>query len=217
MSLKRPNKRKTNPKNPLRKDTAGNVTRLYKIWIEMRSRCMNPKKNNYKWYGGKGIRVCSDWYDYKNFHKEMSESYYSHTKAHGEFNTSIDRIESLGNYCKENCRWATNKIQSRNTTRSIVLTHNGKTQALADWAEELNIGYQTLYSRIFEYNFSVEKALNSNDLHKKMLTFRGKTLNTKETAKRFNIKYVTLVSRINYGWSIEKALTTPVKTYSRCN
>lgn len=80
---------------------------LYSIWIAMRQRCMNPRCESYKDYGGRGIKVCEEWNDFAVFLWDMGER---PTKAH-----SIDRYpDNSGNYCKANCRWATAKEQTLN-------------------------------------------------------------------------------------------------------
>ena len=83
--------------------------RLYNIWRQMKHRCNNPKNKDYHNYGGRGIKVCEDWLNIENFINDMYPSF--------EEGLSIDRIDSNGNYCKENCRWATNGVQSRNVRK----------------------------------------------------------------------------------------------------
>ena len=86
-------------------------TRLYRIWSNMKSRCLNPKVHNYKHYGGKGVSVCDEWL--QNF-----KAFYDWAIASGyKDDLTIDRKDSDGNYCPENCCWIT---QSENATRANV-------------------------------------------------------------------------------------------------
>jgi len=89
-------------------------TRFYYIWGGMKRRCLNKKHKSYKRYGGRGITVCSEWLKFENFRDDMYKDYLKHFEKYGRKDTSIDRINNDGNYCKENCRWATHKEQSNN-------------------------------------------------------------------------------------------------------
>ena len=91
-------------------------TRLYRIWQNMTQRCNNPKNKSYYLYWERGIKC--EWKSFDEFKEEMYESYVAHVEQHGEKNTSIDRINVNWNYCKENCRWATNIEQANNTRRN---------------------------------------------------------------------------------------------------
>lgn len=83
-------------------------SRLYRIWCAMKKRCYDPKANNYRYYGGRGIVVCDEWKkDYVPFMEWAVSSGYKD-------NLSIDRIDPDGNYTPENCRWVTMSVQNSN-------------------------------------------------------------------------------------------------------
>lgn len=125
--------------------------RLYSIWASMKSRCYNEKCTNYEHYGARGITVCDEWlHDFQSFYDWAMANGYAD-------NLSIDRENVNGDYCPENCRWATLKEQANNTRKNIVITHNGRTQTLSMWAEELGIDYHKLLMRI-KRGWSPEKA-----------------------------------------------------------
>jgi hypothetical protein len=83
----------------------------YATWANMIQRCTNPKGSNYSYYGGRGIKVCDEWFEFENFIRDMGRK-----PAEGY---SIDRINNDGNYCKENCRWADRFTQMNNTRKNI--------------------------------------------------------------------------------------------------
>lgn len=129
-----------------------NATRLYRIWLGMKSRCNNPNVKTYCDYGGRGIKVCDEWSNYLQFKKWAINSGYAD-------NLSIDRIDNNGDYCPDNCRWSTNLEQGNNKRNNHILTFNGVSKTMAEWAREKGINYHTLKRRINTYGYSVEDAL----------------------------------------------------------
>ena len=118
----------------------GNYTRLYRIWLNMRRRCNNRRDQDYPYYGGRGIKVCKEWDNYAAFHDwAMKNGYADHL--------TLDRINNNGDYCPENCRWATRKEQVRNTRQNHFITFNGKTMTIAEWAEYLGVSSTVLRTR----------------------------------------------------------------------
>ena len=89
-------------------------TKFYKTWNGLTQRCSNKKLKNYNDYGGRGITFCDKWANFMGFYEDMYESFLIHLEKYGSRQTTLDRIDFDGNYCKENCRWATYTVQANN-------------------------------------------------------------------------------------------------------
>lgn len=126
-------------------------SRLYGIWKGLKWRCNSKSDRSYKYYGGRGIKVCDEWEaDFQAFYDWAMENGYRD-------DLSIDRIDNDGNYEPENCRWVSAKEQANNRRNNIIITRNGETHTLAEWAEILGIKYSTLQKRI-QGNWNIERA-----------------------------------------------------------
>ena len=125
----------------------GNKT--YKSWSGMRERCYNPNNKIYKYYGGRGITICKRWDKFENFYSDMGDR---------PERMSIERTNNNKGYSPDNCKWATQKEQVRNTRSNQLIRYHGKTQCMSAWAEELGIAYKTLWARLQKY--SPPKAFN---------------------------------------------------------
>lgn len=118
-------------------------TRVYHIWRSVKDRCTNPNLKQYPLYGGRGIKMCDEWANDPNAFCEwaMANGYAD--------NLTIDRIDVNGNYEPSNCRWITIEEQQVNKRNNRLLTYNGKTQCVAEWARELKIDQFLIYNRIY--------------------------------------------------------------------
>lgn len=127
---------------------------IYSVWNRMKRRCYNPKGHKYYSYGARGIKVCDEWKnDYDTFYKWAIENGY-------QDGLWIERIDNDGNYCPENCKWATRKEQMRNTRRNNFVDYNGETKTLAEWCEELKLYYRTVNGRLHR-GWSIERAFET--------------------------------------------------------
>lgn len=127
-------------------------TRLHNTWRSMKGRCSNPDDRAYKFYGARGIRVCKKWAD-------SYQEFASWAKSHGyDDSLTIDRIDTNGNYCPENCRFITQEEQNRNRRSNHLITYNGETHCLEEWARIVGINSGTLNSRINRQHWSVKHA-----------------------------------------------------------
>ena len=116
-------------------------TAEYEAWEHIVQRCTNPKCKVWKDYGGRGITVCAEWRD--NF-----EAFLAHVGKRPSPKHSIDRIDNDGNYEPGNMRWATMTQQHRNFRRNHLITINGETKCMQEWAEVLGTYYQSIQHKI---------------------------------------------------------------------
>lgn len=117
-------------------------TRLYGIWLDMRQRCSWEDSINWHLYGGRGIKVCDEWQDsFESFRDWSLENGYNEERT-------IDRIDVNGNYCPENCRWATLDEQNNNKRNCVYVTINGITKTVTEWCRETGVSRTAAYSRI---------------------------------------------------------------------
>lgn len=126
----------------------------------MCQRCTNPKNTSYRNYGGRGIKVCDRWLGeqgFENFLTDMGER-----PSDGY---SIDRIDNNGDYCPENCRWATKKEQCNNMRKTIMLSYNGETHSLSEWCDITGFCYETAYNR-YRKGYDFETIFRKGTLQK---------------------------------------------------
>jgi hypothetical protein len=116
-------------------------TKIYRAWNAMKNRCNNSKGFRYVLYGGRGIKVCERWNAFENFLKDMGQP---PTITH-----TLDRIDVNGNYEPGNCRWVTQKVQTRNQRRNVLIEYKGRIQCVGAWCEELRIKLPTVFNRIY--------------------------------------------------------------------
>lgn len=114
---------------------------LYSRWSGMLNRCFNPKYDKFKYYGGRGIKVCRRWLSYDNFKEDMKPGFLPHL--------TLERKDVNGNYGPRNCIWIPKKDQLRNTRRSRLLTYRGETKPLLDWVSELGLKYRRVSKRLY--------------------------------------------------------------------
>lgn len=185
-------------------------TRAYKAWSGMIARCSNNTREDFQWYGARGIKVCKRW---RNSVLKFVED-----MGHPPQGMTLDRINNSGNYEFGNCRWATRKEQARNRASSKFLTFRGRTQTQAEWAEEFGLSQGILYERLHD-KWPLEDALltpigkqRTNRLphgNSLIITALGQSKPIKEWAVITGIKHKTIWHRIyQCNWSVEKALTT---------
>ena len=133
---------------------AGKKSPTYCTWQNMKDRCLNPNSTAWPYYGSRGIKVCDEWMDFANFLRDMGERPEDKT---------IDRIDTNGNYCKENCRWATRSEQRANQGQgkrkdAVEVELNGEKMNAYKAAEILGISHDAVRWRWKKWGRLVKQA-----------------------------------------------------------
>ena len=123
------------------KDNPVYKSKLYGVYRSIISRCNCPTDKSYHNYGGRGIKISSEWNTFEAF-KKWSES-----NGYKE-GLWIDRINNDMDYSPDNCRWATPKEQQNNKRTCVYVTINGITKTISQWADETGICYATICRRL---------------------------------------------------------------------
>lgn len=113
---------------------------LYEKWCGMMKRCFRPKNGAYQWYGARGITVCERWKSFPHFVADMEPTYFP--------GATIERNDVNGNYEPSNCRWATQREQTRNKRTNVFIEFKGERLILADWSSRIGVGRRTLAMRL---------------------------------------------------------------------
>ena len=142
-------------------------TRLHRIWHSMYCRCYYKSTNQYKNYGGKGIKVCDEWKHIEGFIRFYN---WAINNGYSE-ELTLDRIDNEKDYCPDNCRWLTIKEQSNHRTNNVFYTYKGKTQTSKQWCEEYNISQTTFNDRL-KRGWTLEQALTISTKGNKRKVFK---------------------------------------------
>lgn len=125
-------------------------SRTYQAWTSMKRRCLAPRSPNYQNYGGRGIKVCEQWMNFKGFYADMGDCPDGY---------SLERIDVNGNYEPSNCKWIPAREQHLNMRRSITVEIDGMRMGLKEACLKLGLNYRTVQSRINLLGRSKEEAL----------------------------------------------------------
>lgn len=126
-------------------------SREYRAWENMRARCTNPKVDAYKYYGARGITVCPLFDTFVGFFATLGEC---------PPGLTLERINTNGNYEPGNVKWATRKEQMRNMRHNRMITFEGSTKPLSQWAEEMRVSERCIRRRI-SAGWSITRALTT--------------------------------------------------------
>jgi hypothetical protein len=205
-------------------------TKLHRMWLGMRQRCINPNSISYPSYGGRGISICTEWDDYRVFK--------AWTMSHGyiwqaDFRQELDRIDNDGNYGPNNCQWVLPIVNRRNTRATRQLTAFGETKGMSDWVDDVRcpVSYFVLRSRLnsaWDVEEAISAPLNAPGIwqheHPSYNKGKGVTLTCFGETKTLlgwvddprsgaGVSYSTLHTRMKRGWPVERTITQPLRVY----
>lgn len=125
-------------------------TKTNRSYAAAKDRCTNPKNNQWKNYGGRGIEF--RFSSFAEFIADVGEC--------PSRNMSIDRKETNGHYEAGNLKWSTAVEQTRGRRNTILVPFCGGMVPLIDAASMAGISYGTVYMRI-RNGWSIEKSLST--------------------------------------------------------
>ena len=186
----------------------------HKAWKALNARCHKVNDIGHKNYGGRGIKVCDRWMEpngqgFLNFLEDMGP------KPSPEY--TVERNDPDGNYCPENCCWATRKQQARNKRNTKKYTAFGKTMTLGEWAEETGLNYYALKERFRKMPPEQAMSIPIGEIPRDavMYEFNGKSQSLPDWCKELGIVEETARGRLRRGDPIEKVLSNASFTNPR--
>lgn len=129
-------------------------------YTDMKRRCYDPTRKDYKNYGGRGITVQKDWLEgtaeLSGFSCFVRDLGMRPSKDH-----QLDRKDNNGNYTKDNCHWVTRSKNMRNRQDTVKVIYNGKEYVLIELCEQKGISYSKVYQRIHKYGWDADRAIDT--------------------------------------------------------
>lgn len=186
-----------------------NCSDVYRAWVAMRQRCGNPRSPKFHHYGGRGISVCDRWRSFENFYADMGPR---PSRRH-----SLDRYpNNNGNYEPGNCRWATQKEQLSNRRVNHIITVEGVTRTVTQWAEFNGWRKGAIFSRLNRGMNPEDAVTVPLDKTSTPITFQGETLCLAEWSRRTGIASHVLLYRFHKkGWRGEQLFQPLLRVHRR--
>lgn len=170
----------------------GKYDPIYRLWMSIRQRCYNSNSQHYHRYGGRGVVMCDAWRD--NFAQFRDDIGARPSPKH-----TLDRIDNDKGYELTNVRWATRKEQANNRSTNVMLTRDGLTMTLKQWAEHLGWKYGLIASRW-------KKGLRDDELFAppewergQIIKWDGQYKTLTKWAEDTGVPYPTLAWRVKHG------------------
>lgn len=165
-------------------------TSEHKTWTKMNERVRNPNCKDYADYGGRGICIAPRWESFENFYADMG------VKPSDKH--SLDRIDVDGDYCPENCRWATPIEQANNKRCTIKVTVGGVQKTLRDLSEEFGISTTAIRKRLRKCD-SLDYVLSQSRHFYRFISIDGVTRTVAEHCRVYGVPYNLVMNDIGRG------------------
>jgi len=176
---------------------AGNTDPVYKLWVSIKDRCLNPNNKAYHRYGGRGVTIASEWVnDFAAFRSAVGD------RPKG---ATLDRTDNSKGYEPNNVRWTTRKAQANNRETNVVLTRDGVTMTLKQWSVHLGWKYGLLASRWKQGLRGDELFAAPKYERGKMIHFDGQSRTLPEWSKVLDVPYATLAWRVKHNKPLKGA------------
>ena len=189
----------------------------HNAWRGILCRCYDPKVPEYKYYGGKGVKMCDEWLN-------SFDAFCEYVGPPPSKKHSIDRIDSNKDYAPGNVRWATPIEQSNNRCKVKKYSYEGDEISLPEICRRAGADYNLVRRRVTQHGWTVAEALASTAERSKFegdkflgekgervghrhYTYKGERVTLRELATRHEVSMVMLQQRVRNGWHIEAALT----------
>lgn len=173
----------------------GSYTPLYKTWRSMLDRCYNSNIKNYQYYGARGIKVCDEWRsDFAAFRDWAISTGYK--EGADRTLQSIDRIDVNGDYCPENCWWATARTQQKNKRDTTLYSFRGEEITLSEFADKYGISDKSIVYRKSKRGAPLDVILNEWHLQHNL---PDRLMEVSEYAEKAHICSASVRRQINEG------------------
>jgi len=171
--LNREISRKTTTEKNLTHGLSKSITKrdqkIYSVWARMRGRCLSPKNKDFKYYGARGITICSQWMNYMEFYIWANSSGYNE-------GLTLERVDNNKGYSPENCIWATRSVQAANRRITKYFEYDGERLPMTQIAKKYNIPLSTFRYRI-KMGWLIKKALTEPSCNHHKNTDKVLTIN----------------------------------------